>query len=56
MVKKNSRLPKRRLLSSVNKPISVGIDPISSFESIKIIREKIRENKLKAIKIYKVED
>ena len=39
----NSRLHNPRLVSSVNKPTSVGIDPVSSLESSKIIREKIRE-------------
>ena len=35
-------------ISSVNKPTSVGIEPVSSLESINIIWEKVRENKLEA--------
>ena len=33
----NSRLHNSRLVSSVNKPTSVGIDPVSSFQPNKII-------------------
>ena len=33
----SSHSPKSRLVSPVNKPTSVGIDPVSSFETIKII-------------------
>ena len=47
---KNSHLPKSVFVSSVNKPNSVGIDPVSSLEAIKIIRGKISENKLEAKK------
>ena len=32
-----SRLPKSRLVSSVNKPTSVGIEPVTLFKSITII-------------------
>ena len=39
-----------RYVSLVNKPTSVGIDPVSLFEAIKIIWKKIRENKLEAKK------
>ena len=46
----NNCLPKLRYVSSVNKPTSVGIDPVTSFESINIIGEKIRVNKLEAKK------
>ena len=46
--RESSCLPKERFVSSVNKPTSVGIEPVSLFESIKIIWEKIRENKLEA--------
>ena len=44
----NSCLHNPRLVSSVNKPTSVGIDPVSLFEAINVIWENIRENKLKA--------
>ena len=33
----NSRLHNPRLVSSVNKPTSAGIDLVSSFEAVKII-------------------
>ena len=33
----NSRLHNRSSVSSVNKPTSVGIDPVSSFEAINVI-------------------
>ena len=45
-------LPKPRAISVVNKQTSVGIVPVSSFESITIIWEKIRENKLEAKNEY----
>ena len=48
----NSSLPNQRLVSSVNNPTSFGIDPVSSLSSIKIIWEKIRENKLEAKNEY----
>ena len=44
----NSRLHNPRLVSSVNKPTSVGIEPVTLFKAITIIWEKIRENKLEA--------
>ena len=33
----SSRLPKSRLVSSVNKPTSVGIDPVSLLNPINVI-------------------
>ena len=48
----NSHLPKSRYVSAVNTPISVGIDPVSSLSSIKIIWTKIRENKLEGKNEY----
>ena len=39
--KSASRLQKLRLVSSVNKKTSVGIEPVSSFQAVKMIWEKV---------------
>ena len=49
---KNTFLPNARKSSAVNEPTSVGIEPVSSFEAIKMILEKIRQNKLEAKNEY----
>ena len=46
--KRISRLPKLRYSSVVNKPISVGIEPVNSFPSIIFFRVESQRDELEA--------